>query len=44
MSDYQFLQDIVNIKKISQQIEKLDIKIEEADDKEKIEELEFDKK
>jgi hypothetical protein len=44
MSDYQFLQDIVNIKKISQQIEKLDIKIEEAEDKEKIEELEFDKK
>ena len=30
MSDYQFLEDVVTIKKISQYIEKLDMKINEA--------------
>jgi len=27
MSDYQYLEDVVSIKRLSQQIEKLDIKI-----------------
>jgi len=30
MSDYQYLEDVVTIKKMSQEIEKLDLKIEEA--------------
>ena len=34
MSDYRFLEDVVNIKKLSQKVEKLDMKIKEAGSKE----------
>ena len=33
MSDYQFLEDVVNIKSVSKDIQKVDLLIEESDSK-----------
>lgn len=43
MSDYRFLEDVVNIKKLSQKVEKLDMKINETENESRLARLQLEK-